>query len=203
MCDPITASVVLGIGQAGMQIQGQRQAAKTQAKVQANASKAERERYLHEVASMRLQQGQEQVAAAQRLQASSKKAREARSTARVSAGESGVAGISVDALINDLTSTEANYNFATQQQLEMSDVNRTLQLRDAGLGFTNNMLRINKPIAQPNYLGAVLSGASTGLSAFSAMKGAGVGAKASTTTAGYNAGTTDLYKTPNFNQLYS
>jgi len=168
MCDPI--SIGLAVAQTGATIMGQRQMADAQAKAQANASKAERQRYLHEVSSMRIQQGQEQVAAAQRLQESTKKAREARATARVSAGEAGVAGLSVDALINDLTRKEAEYNFNTQKQLQMSDVNRTLQLRDAGLGFTNNMLRINKPIEQPNYLGAALSGAQTGLSTYSALK---------------------------------
>ena len=169
MCPPIIA-VGLGIAQAGMQIQGQRQQAKTQAKVQANASTAERQRYLQEVSSMRIQQGQEQVAAAQRIQESTRKAREARSTARVSAGEAGVAGLSVDALINDLTREEASYNFATQQQTQMNDVNRTMQLDQAGLGFTNNMLRINRPIEQPNYLGAALSGAQTGMSTYSVTK---------------------------------
>lgn len=168
MCDPI--SIGLAVAQTGATIMGQRQMAAAQERAQANASKAERQRYLHEVSSMRIQQGQEQVAAAQRLQESTKKAREARATARVSAGEAGVAGLSVDALINDLTRKEAEYNFNTQKQLQMSDVNRTLQLRDAGLGFTNNMLRINKPIEQPNYLGAALSGAQTGLSTYSALK---------------------------------
>ena len=160
----------MGVAQSALQITGQRQMAKTQAKTQAQASKAERQRYLHEVSSMRIQQGQEQVAAAQRLQESATKAREARATARVSAGESGVAGLSVDALINDLTRKEAEYSFNVQKQAQMSDVNRQLQLRDAGLGFTNNMLRINKPIEKPNYLGAALSGASTGMSTYSALK---------------------------------
>ena len=169
MCPPVVA-VALGVAQAGMQIQGQRQMAKTQAEVQRRASAAERQRYLHEVSSMRIQQGQEQVAAAQRLSASARKAMEARATARVSAGEAGVAGLSVDALINDLTRQEAEYSFNVQKQTQMSDVNRQLQLRDAGLGFTNNMLRINKPIEQPNYLGAALSGASTGMSTYSALK---------------------------------
>ena len=168
MCEPI--SIGLAMASMGAQIQGQKQQAKAQAKAQANASAAERQRYLHEVSSMRLQQGQEQVAAAQRIQESTRKAREARSTARVSAGEAGVAGLSVDALINDLTREEASYNFATQQQTQMNDVNRSLQLRDAGLGFTNNMLRINKPIEQPNYLGAALDGAQTGLSTYSVTK---------------------------------
>ena len=154
----------------GAQIQGQKQQAKTQAKVQANASKAERQRYLQEVSSMRVQQGQEQVAAAQKINESARKAREARATARVSAGEAGVAGLSVDALINDLTREEAEYSFATQQQLQMNNVGRDMQLQNAGLGFTNNMLRINKPIEQPNYLGAAISGAQTGMSTYSALK---------------------------------
>ena len=168
MCD--IPSAIMGIASGFSQITGQRQMAKAQARSQANASAAERQRYLREVSSMRTQQGQEQMAAAQRIQASTKKAREARSTARVSAGEAGVAGLSVDALINDLTREEADYRFANTQQLQMNDVNRTLQLGDAGLGFTNNLLRINKPIAQPDYLGTALSGAQTGLSTYSVTK---------------------------------
>ena len=169
MCPPIIAAG-LGIASMGAQISGQRQMAKTQAKVQANASAAERQRYLQEVSSMRVQQGQEQVAAAQKINVSARKAREARATARVSAGEAGVAGLSVDALINDLTKQEAEYNFATQQQLQMNDVGRTMQLENAGLGFSNNMLRINRPIEQPDYLGAALSGAQTGMSTYSTLK---------------------------------
>lgn len=119
---------------------------------------------------MRTQQRQEQVAAAQRIQESTKKAREARATARVSAGEAGVSGLSVNALINDLTRQEAEYRFANTQQQQMADTNRELQLRDAGLGFTNNMLRINRPIEKPDYLGAALSGAQTGMSTYSTLK---------------------------------
>ena len=171
MCEPVTlTALALGAASAGAQVHGQRQQAKTQAKVQKNASAAERQRYLQEVSSMRIQQGQEEVAAAQRVNESARKAREARATARVSAGEAGVAGLSVDALINDLTREEASYNFATQQQLQMSNVNRTMQLDQAGLGFTNNMLRINKPIEQPDYLGAAISGAQTGMSTYSTLK---------------------------------
>jgi len=170
MCDPVSIGIGLAVASAGTQVYGQQQQAKTQAKVQKNASAAERQRYLQEVSSMRVQQGQEEVAAAQRVNESARKAREARATARVSAGEAGVAGLSVDALINDLTREEANYNFATQQQLQMNDVGRSMQLENAGLGFTNNMLRINKPIEQPDYLGAAISGAQTGLSTYDVTK---------------------------------
>lgn len=170
-------AIAVTVASTAASIRGQQIAAKTQRKVQENASIAERQRYLQEVSSMRVQQGQEQAAAAQRLQASSKKAREARATARVSAGEAGVSGLSVDALINSLTQQEAGFNFATDQQLQMNDVNRTMQLEQSGLGFTNNMLRINKPIEGPNYIGSLLQGAQAGMSMYSVGKTAGFGAK--------------------------
>jgi len=164
------ASLLIGGAQAGMTIVGQRQQAKTQAKVQANASAAERQRYLHEVSSMRIQQGQEQVAAAQKIQESIRKTREAKATAFVAAGERGVAGLSVDSILRDMDRQLGRDQFNTAQQLQMNDVGRSMQLENAGLGFTNNMLRINRPIEQPNYLGSALSGAQTGLSTYSVTK---------------------------------
>ena len=89
---------------------------------------------------------------------------------RTEEGEARVAGLSVDALINDLTRQEAEYSFATQQQAQMTNVGRDMQLENAGLGLSHNMLRINKPIQQPDYLGAAISGAQTGMSTYSALK---------------------------------
>tara|TARA_R100001163_G_C5036914_1_gene175882 strand:+ start:430 stop:942 length:513 start_codon:yes stop_codon:yes gene_type:complete len=170
MCDPVTASVVLGTASTALQIRGQQIQAKTQRKVQENASKVERQRYLNEVSSLRTQQSQEQLALAQKLQANKKKAMEAQSTAKVSALAAGVSGISVDALKQDLSRKEAMYNQSVATQSKMLDVRRELSLRDAGLGFTNNMLRINRPIEEVDYAGALVSGAKTGLSTYSSLK---------------------------------
>ena len=170
MCDPVSIGIGMAVASAGSQIHGQRQQAKTQAKVQANASAAERERYLREVSSMRVQQGQEEVAAAQKIQESIRKTREAKATAFVAAGERGVAGLSVDSILRDMDRQLGRDQFNTAQQLQMNDVGRSMQLENAGLGFTNNMLRINRPIEQPNYLGSALSGAQTGLSTYSVTK---------------------------------
>ena len=184
MCDPVTIGVTMGLAQAGLSIHGQQQQAKTQERVQKNATLAEQQRHLQEMSAMRLRERQEKVAAAQGIQQSTKKAREARSTARVSAGESGVAGLSVDALINDLTRQEAEYSFSVQQQQQFNQVNRDLAFQDGAMQSRMNLLSINKPIAQPNYLGAALEGASTGLSAYGAMSKAGIGqgAKAATSS---------------------
>ena len=211
MFDVITPAIMLSIGmgaaQAGMSIHGQRQQAKTQEKMQKNASIAEQQRHLQEMSAMRLRERQEKVAAAQGIQQSTKKAREARATARVSAGESGVAGLSVDALINDLTRQEAEYSFSVQQQQQFNQVNRDLAFQDGAMQSRMNLLSINKPIAQPNYLGALLDGASTGMSAYSFANQAGIGQGTSkvagSTASGYGAGATDLAKPLNFNQAYS
>ena len=174
MCEPVTmAAIALGTAQAGLTIQGQRQAAKAQAKVQRRATIAEQQRYLTEVSASRLKERQEKIAAAQRIQQSTTAAREARATARVSAGESGVAGLSVDALINDLTRKEAQYNFSIQQQMQFAGVNRQLGFEDSANRSRMNLLSINKPIAQPNYLGAVIDGAQTGMSMYSLGKESG------------------------------
>ncbi len=207
MCEPLTiASVALGGLQANNAYQGQKQQAKTQAKMQKRASIQEQQRYLSEVSASRLRERQEKVSAAQRIQQSTTKAREARATARVSAGEAGVAGLSVDALINDLTRKEGEFNFSMQQQLKFSDQNRALGFEDSANRSRMNLLSINKPIAQPNYLGAILSGAQTGMSAYSFGKDAGLfqgGTKTTTTASGLGAGATDLVKPLNFNQAYS
>ena len=160
----------LGVASTALQIQGQRTQAKVQRKVQENASKVERQRYLNEVSSLRTQQAQEQLALAQKLQANKRKAMEAQSTAKVSALAAGVSGISVDALKQDLSRKEAMYNQSLATQSNMLDVRREIALRDAGLGFTNNMLRINRPIEEVDYAGALVSGTQTGLSTYGTLK---------------------------------
>jgi len=172
MCDPV--SIGLGILQAGSTIQGQRQQAQAQEQAQRNATIAEQQRHLTEMSASRLKERQEKVAAAQRIQQSTTKAREARATARVSAGESGVAGLSVNALINDMTRKEAEFSFSVQQQMQFANINRQLGFEDGANRSRMNLLSINKPIAQPNYLGAALGGAQTGMSAYSAFNQAGL-----------------------------
>lgn len=166
----VASSAIMGVTSAGLQIRGQQIQANTQRKVQANASKVERQRYLNEVSSLRTQQAQEAEAVAQKLQVNKTRAMEAQSTAVVAAGEAGVAGLSVDALKQDLTRKEALYNQSVNKQSKMLDVRRELALRDSGLGFTNNMLRINRPIEEVDYAGALVSGAKTGLSTYSSLK---------------------------------
>ena len=96
----------------------------------------------------------------------SKKAREAVSTAQVSAGESGVSGLSVDALLQDYENQSLAYNMGLTRQQEMRDVQTGLALTDAGFRTVNNQIGINRPINQPSAVAAVLEAGSQAASGY-------------------------------------
>jgi uncharacterized protein HemX len=166
MCSIALAGLALGAGAAGASFIGQRQQAKAQSAYQRQASIAERQRALQEQRSIRMRQGQEQEATNREINEMSKKAREAVSTAQVSAGESGVSGLSVDALLQDYENQSLAYNMGLTRQQEMRDVQTGLALTDAGFRTVSNQIGINRPVSKPSFLEGALSVASSGLSGY-------------------------------------
>jgi hypothetical protein len=113
-----------------------------------------------EQSSIRIRQAQEKEATAREIGEISKKALEAMSTATVSAGESGVAGLSVDTLLDDYTRQEAAYRMGVTRQQEMKDLQTGLALTDAGFRSQNRLIDINRP----SFLTGAVNVASSGLS---------------------------------------
>jgi hypothetical protein len=165
MCNPAVLATTFGL-QAGVNFLGQQQQAKAQEAYQAQASLAERQRAIQEQRSIRMRQGQEQEATNREINEMSKKAREAVSTAQVSAGESGVSGLSVDALLQDYENQSLAYNMGLTRQQEMRDVQTGLALTDAGFRTVNNQIGINRPINQPSAFAAVLDAGSQAASGY-------------------------------------
>jgi hypothetical protein len=168
MCNPAAAMAVVGGLQAGFQFAGARQQAKAQAAYQAQAAAAEQQRALQEQSSIRMQQAQQQEATARELQQVNVKSMEALARARVSAGEAGVSGASVTALMDDYSRQEAGYRAATLRQQELSGVATGLGLEQAGLASQQRLIGINQPINKPSFLGAVLQGTSQAMSGYAA-----------------------------------
>ena len=162
MCAPI--GLIAGIASAGASFIGQRQAASAQERAQARATELEQARYLDQVNAARVQQAQEQVARAQRIGAASRGNQLAMARARVAAGEAGVTGLSVQALIDSITANFARNRFSETRRAEMQDVNRNLALNDARMRSRMNLLGINQPIQQENPLQALLTGVQVGTS---------------------------------------
>ena len=159
MCNPAAFAVMFGL-QAGAQVAGQQQQAKMQyqaAKQQAEmqrryqeqAAAAERQRAQQEQSSMRMRQAQEQEAVGRELEQVSRKSQAALARARVAAGEAGVAGASVQALMGDYMRQEAGYRAALLRQQELGAIGTGLGLEQAGLASQQRLIGIRQPIAEP------------------------------------------------------
>ena len=183
MCVPL-AAVSAGIGalSAGLSFVGQRQQARQQAAFQAQASTAELGRLAAERTSIIARQAQEQEAVGRELEQVRKKSREALSRATVAAGESGVAGASVQALMDDYMRQEGTYRAAVLRQQALREVSGGMALEQAGLASQQRLIAINQPISKPSFLSGVLgvasgamSGARTGLTLKGMMGGGSAG----------------------------
>ena len=85
-----------------------------------------------------------------------------------------MSGLSVNSLLSDIARRQAEFEFSVDQQASLTDINRQLALQEAGIGFNRNMLRINQPIEQPDYLGSLVQGTQIGLSNYGVMYNAGL-----------------------------
>ena len=180
MCNPAAVMAVVGGLQAGVQYAGARKQAKQQEAYQRQAQAAERQRFLQEQTSMRMRQAQEQEAVGRELEQVSRKSQAALARARVSAGEAGVAGASVQALMDDYMRQEAGYRSALLRQQELSALGTGLGLEQAGFATQQRQIGLSQPIDRPSGLSSALSiasgalsGYSTGLQAGSGMGGGG------------------------------
>ena len=160
----VSASTVAGIVSPMVSYAGQRQQAKAQAKSQAQAAAAERQRFQQEQTSMRMRQAQEQEAVGRELEQVSRKSQAALARARVSAGEAGVAGASVQALMDDYMRQEAGYRGALLRQQELGGIATGMGLEQAGFATQQRQIGINQPINKPSFLTAGLGALSGGLS---------------------------------------
>ena len=164
MCYPMLLAG-LAVAAGGAQYIGQRRMAKQQAAYQAQAAAAERQRFMQEQTSLRMRQAQEQEAVGRELEQVSRKSQAALARARVSAGEAGVAGASVQALMDDYTRQEAGYRAALLRQQEMGALATGMGLEQAGFATMQRQIGINRPVSKPSALVAGLQTISGGLGA--------------------------------------
>jgi hypothetical protein len=113
-----------------------------------------------------MRQAQEQEAVGRELEQVSQKSQQALARARVSAGEAGVAGASVQALMDDYTRQEGAYRSALLRQQELGGLATGMGLEQAGFATTQRQIGINQPINRPSALTAGLQAIGGGLSGY-------------------------------------
>jgi len=175
MCSPTLViagiSAATGIASAGVGYAGARQQAKAQARYQAQAAAAARQKRAYQVSTAQIEAAQQREAVAEEKGLVRKKTEADLSTARVSAGESGVSGVSVQHLMDDLRRQQAALLSGLTKQEERLELRRGLGLRQIELASQQELIGIEQPIQKPSGLGAALQGIQAGLGAYSMYQG--------------------------------
>jgi hypothetical protein len=159
-------SAAIGTASAGMQFAGQRQQAKQQAAYQAQSiAAAQKKKQLQETSAL-LERQQQMKAVAQEKGKVAERGKAATATARVSAGEAGVSGLSVQALMDDYIRQQAGQIAALTSQDKLYALRHGLNLEQLGLSSEQEILGLSRPIDKPSVLGLGLNVLSSGLSAY-------------------------------------
>ena len=151
MCEPVTiASAALQTGQIGLNyLAGSAEAKAQDARFEANAANVRKSVGLQYEASQ-LEQLQSNEAASRDKVENSKQALKARAAVQTNAGESGVTGLSVDALVKDVYSQEAVNADGVDQQNEFRGQQAAIDRQNieiTGRSQINSVKRGQKPSA--------------------------------------------------------
>jgi len=162
----IGASTVAGIASPLMSYAGQRQQAKAQAAYQAQSIAAAQKKAGFQRTSEILEAQQKRLALAQETGKITKAAREKLASATVSAGEAGVSGLSVQALMDDYVRQQAGLQAAVTTQEKLYGLQTGMNLQQLGLASEQEILGLSQPIERPSLLTAGLGAISGGLSGY-------------------------------------
>ena len=146
MCNPALMATAIGV-QGGLQFAAQRQAYKMQKTMQARASELQRQQTLKQytASNLAVQQQQEEAARRAELAALQNSAAMATQTARRSEQVG-----TTEADEQDLMAQYGRLREVATRQQERIDVGQQLQQEEMGFAYTQNMVRINKPLQKPD-----------------------------------------------------
>jgi hypothetical protein len=151
-------------------ISAQQQAAaqaEAQAEHQERTAENARVAFLNSAATENARIEEERAATSQDIFETGIQAKKARATAVTAAGEAGVSGISVDALLREFSATESRHNEAVRQNLAFSEAQSARNIEAARTGAKSAINRARpQPVSRPNFFGAALRFGGEALGAF-------------------------------------
>lgn len=169
-CEPATALAVssLAISATSAVAQGQAQNAQAKAETarQQSLSAANNEVAADQTAQLRLQQAQSAEARARENEKARLASQRAQATARVAAGEAGVTGNSVDAVLTEYDANLGRFREASIRQATFGDQAITDQIAAVRTNTRYANLQINAPVAGANVAALGLSFAKDALSTY-------------------------------------
>lgn len=153
MCELVTAA--LAIASTTATLYQQEQNVKTQEKYNDRQYENTVEALNENLAQTGVAQQQAGKQAADKQYENNLAAQKAKATAKVSAGEAGVAGLSVDALLSEMDASRLRYNDSITANLVDTNMELNNQRTNAAVGARSQINSLKTPQA-PDYVGAAL-----------------------------------------------
>lgn len=172
MCDPgsmALASLALTTASGVSSYMAQSAAADAQEEYNAQLRENAKQAYQNDLDALRLQQEQDVNASEEEILKNQIEARQTKARAKTAAGEAGVSGLSVSALLNDYNRQEAAYKDSIEHNLENRHKQRDLERTSAHTRYKSRVNSI-QPVNRPSLIGTGLSIASEGLGTYSDYK---------------------------------
>lgn len=129
----------------------------------------ETKKYIQEAEGLRFKEAQEKEQQGREIYSIAQESRAAKSRARTAAGEAGVAGPSIDAILADFTRQETSYAAALRRQTFYTEAATSRSIENARLGTQYNIAAIQtpmSPIPRPNIWATALQIGREGLDSF-------------------------------------
>ena len=161
-------NTMLGIqaASAGANFIGQRQAASAQTRYQQQLMAAEQDRQRQAETNLRMRQQDEQEARARELAKVSQEARAMDSRNIVAAGEAGISGASVDALLAEGTRRELDFYESMTRQGQLQNTAYEREIEAGRTGSAMRILDINRPVSRPSFANLAIDLGTAGFKAY-------------------------------------
>lgn len=181
MCDTSLATLAISAVSTGAGLYAGKQTADAQRQAQERTAELQKQQYINtmrayqeNLAQVEIQKTQAARQAAQKVLVNNEQATAAAATARVAAGENGISGLSVGAMLQEIAGKRDGYN--TSVQTNLGDSVNSLEAQKKNLFNTtssqlNSMGATQSYIAQPDYLGSALKIGSAALDYYKTSQG--------------------------------
>lgn len=155
MCDPMTALAVASVVSTVASVNAQQNAADEQERANQRQYDNTLKAMAANVNQTNAEHMQQREAAIQKIEENNMSARAAQATAVTAAGESGISGMSVDALLSDLGAKQGRYNSSVTTNYENAEMAINNQRENIGINAASQINNLKTPQA-PDYFGAAL-----------------------------------------------
>jgi hypothetical protein len=158
-CEPTTIlalGLVLTAASTATTLYAQQSSADAQTDYQTKLMKSRNEEFTRQAESAQLEASQQKEANARRLFTSKQASLQAQATAKVAAGEAGVSGASVGALLRDFQTQQGLFEEASIRQNQLIETGTSTKLTLGQIATRTGNVSVNSPIASPNYVGGLL-----------------------------------------------